>query len=344
MERAIEWQKKGMGLVNSWGLVQVATRITSEQFNAIRDIWLQGELTVRWRVSFPGPLNIPRTGNLSDIGDDWLRISGASAGAVPGGADTLGHWTSRTPLAKLDVSDEEGGALSRWPQGRAQLLETLRYGWSIPNTHVKGDIAVSQFLDVMEEARRTAVVRSSNQRLTMDHMMELNRQDIDRIGKLGVIPSNMMRDIFHAEHEGGASDYQAVFGADYVNTMLPLKEYVDRGVRPTLEADTSDLVTGRPLWTIEKAICRCVDGNPRVWAAAQRVTREEALRMKTIWAAAYTGDQDKQGSLEAGKLADLVVLAGDYTTVAEDKISDLKVLLTIVGGRVAYADDSLGLK
>ena len=61
--------------------------------------------------------------------------------------------------------------------------------------------------------------------------------------------------------------------------------------------------------------------------------------MKTIWAAEYVGDENKLGSLEAGKLADLVVLDGDYMSVPEDQISELEAVLTIVGGRIVYSRD-----
>ena len=53
MEKVIPWHKKAMKLVNSWGLTTVVTRIKPEQFTALRAIWLQNELTVRWRVGFP---------------------------------------------------------------------------------------------------------------------------------------------------------------------------------------------------------------------------------------------------------------------------------------------------
>ena len=59
--------------------------------------------------------------------------------------------------------------------------------------------------------------------------------------------------------------------------------------------------------------------------------------MKTTWAAAYVGDQKILGSLEAGKLADLVVVDGDYMSVPEDQISELEVILTIVGGKVVFS-------
>lgn len=330
MEKVIPWHKKAMKLVNSWGLTTVVTRVTPEQFTALRAIWLQNELTVRWRVGFPGPLDIPRTGNLSDIGDDWLRISGASGGmAVPGSEAALGHWSSKVPPGPDEIST--------WPLRRRQFLDALRYGWSIPNTHIKGDIAVREVLDVFEEALKRPVVRNPNQRLTMDHMAEINDQDILRIKELGVIPSSQMIDLFCNEHPEGSSGYQSVFGADYVDRMLPIKKYLELGIHPTVEADSGDEGHGSPLWGIEKLVCRCVDGSSRVWGRMQRISRQDALRMKTIWAADYAGDKNTLGSLEPGKLADLVVLDRDYLSVPEEQISDLKVILTIVGGKVAHS-------
>jgi predicted amidohydrolase YtcJ len=329
-EKAILWHKRTMELVNSWGLTMAVTRIRADQFNSLREIWLQDQLSVRWRVGFPGPLDISKTGNISDIGDDWLRISGAGGGmAVPGSEAALDHWSTQIP-----ATAEE---LAGWPQRRRQLLEALQYGWSTPNSHIKGNIAVRAVLDVIEEAQQAPIVKSSNQRLTMDHMMEINDEDIARIKKLGVIPSSSLKNLFSDQHAEGSSSYQAVFGADYVNEMLPLKKYLDSGIRPTVEADMGDEMLGRPLWTIGKAVCRCVDGSSRIWGKEQKVSRQNALRMKTIWAAAYVGDEEKLGSLEAGKLADLVVLDKDYMSVPEDQISDLQVLLTFVGGKLVYS-------
>ena len=330
-EKAIFWQKQTMGLVNSWGLTMVVTRVTPDHFNSLREIWLQDQLTVRWRVAFPGPLDIPNTGNVSDIGDDWLRISGAGGGFVPGSRAAFGHWSTQVPVTAEEVSG--------WPQGRRELVETLRYGWSVPNSHIVGNIAVRAVLDAMEEALQDPIVRSSNQRLTMDHMVELFDEDFARIKNLDVIASITMKNLFSDEHARGSSSYQAVFGADYVNNMVPLKTYLDSGIRTTVEADMGDEMLGRPLWTIGKAVCRCVDGSTRIWNAGQKVSRQDALRMKTTWAAEYVGDEKKLGSLEAGKLADLVVVDGDYMSVPEDQISELEVFLTIVGGKVVHSSN-----
>jgi predicted amidohydrolase YtcJ len=68
----------------------------------------------------------------------------------------------------------------------------------------------------------------------------------------------------------------------------------------------------------------------------QKITREEALRIYTNNGAYMLQQEDRLGSLEVGKYADLVVLRDDYLTVPEDKIRDVKVLLTMVGGKVTY--------
>ena len=255
---------------------------------------------------------------------------------VGGPSSTLGIWTSR----KDPSPQVEASLLSRWDQSRSQLLEALRYGWSIPNSHVKGNVAVSKILGVVEEARETPIVRSSNQRFTMDHMYEVDDRDIDRLKTLGFIPSSTIgRDIF-SESAMGSDAYEAVLGTEYVNKMFPLKKYLEAGIRPTLEADMGDEVTGKPLFTMGKAVCRCVDGSTRVWGRDQKVSREDALRMKTIWAAAYTGDEKILGSIEPGKLADLVVLNGDYMTVPEDRIAEIPMWMTLVGGRIVYETDA----
>ncbi len=73
-----------------------------------------------------------------------------------------------------------------------------------------------------------------------------------------------------------------------------------------------------------------------MWAPQEKVTRKEALWMKTRWVAYISGDEDKLGSIEEGKLADFAILDGDYLNVPEEQISDIPVVMTVVGGQVMY--------
>ena len=74
----------------------------------------------------------------------------------------------------------------------------------------------------------------------------------------------------------------------------------------------------------------------RVWGADQAVDRRQALRMVTIDAAFFIGEEKMLGSIEPGKFADLVVLNGDYMAVPDDRIDELEAAITIVGGKIVY--------
>ena len=96
------------------------------------------------------------------------------------------------------------------------------------------------------------------------------------------------------------------------------------------QSDTPAALVG-----IQRFVTR-TDEQGRVWGLREAITREDGLRMATIWNARYTGDEKKLGSIEVGELADMVVLDGDYMTVPDDKLRDLRVDLTIVDGRIVY--------
>ena len=73
-----------------------------------------------------------------------------------------------------------------------------------------------------------------------------------------------------------------------------------------------------------------------MWNPDEKLSRREALHMYGLWAARYTGEEDLLGSIETGKLADLVVLGGDFMTFPEDELDKLRVLMTVVDGKVIY--------
>lgn len=117
--------------------------------------------------------------------------------------------------------------------------------------------------------------------------------------------------------------------------MTPVQSYIQAGIKPVAESDHGTEPYSRPLWNIERYVAR-TDAEGRVWGSQEKVSREQALWMYTNWAAYYTGEEKTLGTIEAGKLADLVVLEKDYMTVPENEISDIPVLMTVVRGKVVY--------
>jgi predicted amidohydrolase YtcJ len=131
--------------------------------------------------------------------------------------------------------------------------------------------------------------------------------------------------------------------------IQPVKDLVSAGIPVHLEGGKPD---EPPLWRIERFVTRVAryatrserarraggsDAQPaRVWGPDQAIDRRQALRMVTVDAAFFIGEEKMLGSIEPGKYADLVVLNGDYLTVADDRIDELEPVMTIVGGRVVF--------
>jgi predicted amidohydrolase YtcJ len=130
--------------------------------------------------------------------------------------------------------------------------------------------------------------------------------------------------------------------------VQPVKTLVDAGLNVHFEGGKPD---EPPLWRVERFVTRVARyatrserarraGAPpaedRTWGKEFAVNRSQALRMVTISAARFIGEEKMLGTIERGKYADLVVLNGDYMGVAEDEIDELYPMMTIVGGRIVF--------
>lgn len=117
----------------------------------------------------------------------------------------------------------------------------------------------------------------------------------------------------------------------------PFRQILDSGV---VVSAGSDAGTYTPwVWIYHMTTGKTSSGDPIL--ANQRITRMEALRISTIGGAWFAQEEDRLGSIEPGKLADLVVLSDDYLTVADEDLRSLKSVLTLVGGEIVYSDGSV---
>ncbi len=116
--------------------------------------------------------------------------------------------------------------------------------------------------------------------------------------------------------------------------VTPLRAYLDAGIPISLGTDTP-VVPYPPLWVLYHFITRDTI-SAGVMGEDQKLTREEALRAMTIGGAELTFEEDVKGSLEPGKLADLVVLPEDILTCEPKRIRDMEVDLTMVGGKIVF--------
>ncbi len=129
-----------------------------------------------------------------------------------------------------------------------------------------------------------------------------------------------------------------VLGPEAALRAPPIKTGLKMGLMVAAGTDSDQVAPYNPFvslrWLLDG---KAIDGT-KMRGPDESPTREEALRMYTINAAWFSSDDDKRGSIEPGKYADLAVLSDDYMTVPVDKIADLHSLLTMVGGKPVYAE------
>ena len=298
--------------------------------------------------------------NMSRIGDNMLRIVGlripAVGGNVPGGDAWMlkpkirpypDRWGNESPFGgriQEQVAVEKGAKETF--RGRDVLIQATRFGWDVSCDHCVGDRSFREVINAFEEGLKDLVVTRPKQRLTTNHTPMAQADDIKRAVKLGVWSSVSTGHVL-----GGASgrDLEAgilMYGADGLNRMAaPIKSFRLAGGHPSLEGtmwpDTDPRgqlgVGGKSaFFWIGKAITRKDEVHGRVWNKDEALTRQEALWASTLWSAEQLAEDKELGSIEVGKEADLVILDGDYMTVPDEDIGEIRILLTMVGGRVVY--------
>lgn len=126
-------------------------------------------------------------------------------------------------------------------------------------------------------------------------------------------------------------------GTDAAKQAPPIAEGLKVGLVLSGGTDGPRMAPYNPFVTLEWLVTGRTVSGTSLRTKGQSATREQALRILTVNSAWMAGDDDRRGTLEAGKWADLLVLSDDYFAVPEDGISKVKPMLTFVGGKVEYA-------
>ena len=205
-------------------------------------------------------------------------------------------------------------------------------------THAIGDEAISTILDLY-----TDIVKErgeADRRFRIEHAQHLAAKDFDRFAQLHVIASVQP---YHAIDDGRF--VESYIGHDRSSRTYAFRTLLDHGVRLALGTDW-EVAPLEPMLTVYAAVTRAtLDGkNPQGWFPEQKLTVAEAVEAYTMGSAYAEFQESKKGSITPGKLADLVLLSDDIFTIAPEKIRDVRVLKTVVGGKVVYDSPTGGAK
>ena len=337
---------------NEAGLTSTIDRSQGpEGFRVYQALRQQNQLTVRSTVTYlitgqgtPDQVRreIESIPFVTGMGDEWFRVGPikvvADGGILIGTAYLREPYGTHTGIYGYD-DPEYRGVLS---VPRENLIEMARVanrlGWQM-TAHTTGGGATDALLDAYEAANRDRPI--GDRRFTVTHGNFPNPKAIERARRLGVAFDSQPAWL----HLDGAA-IKDVFGPERMRDFLPLKSMFDAGVIVAGGSDHMIRLDSRtainpynPFFGMWMAITRRTRDGATL-GADQAITREQALRMWTLNGAWMTFEEKTKGSIEPGKLADMVVVSKDFLHCPVDEIKDIEALLTVVGGQVVY--DGLG--
>jgi predicted amidohydrolase YtcJ len=321
-EQSVAGTRQFFRELNRLGLTGVSDpggfNLTAESYRPLFQVWRDRELTVRVIYS----LFAQRRGKeLEDIqamtqmlpmgfGDDWLRFNGIGENV------TWGLYNNDAPT---DAQKQQYYELARWAASRGMTL----------TQHWNNNKSVHHLLDVIE--RVNTEVPIAKLRWSVVHLNDATQDSLARMKALGL--GWLMQNAMYFQGEAFLRER----GNEAMRLTPPIKTALNMGLTVGGGTDAHRVMSYNPFVSLQWMLDGRTVGGTATRDADETPSREEALRLYTLGSTWFTHDEGRRGSLRAGKLADLAVLAQDYMTMPAGEIGTLTSLLTMVGGRIVYA-------
>ena len=237
-----------------------------------------------------------------------------------------------------DAPDTSGFLTVKAEELRPMLVEALRKGIQV-ETHAIGDRANRFILDEYEAAFKAVPPgqrKVAEPRWRVEHAQIVNPADIPRFAKLGVIPSmqpsHAIGDLFFAPKR---------LGIERLAGAYAWESFIKSGVVVPGGSD-APVERGEPMIEFYAAVARKDQKgfSGEGWHPEEAVTREQALKMFTLWPAYAAFEEKLRGTIETGKLADLTILSADIMTIPELQILKTRCVMTVINGEIVYEGNS----
>jgi len=316
---------------------EIVTR--AEEIRPYVELMTKGELPIRVRLyirvweSQIGLDTLLNLGIQSNFGDRWLKIAGVKM-SVGGGISG-----SNAALYK-EYSDEPGNfGVIRIPQpDLVDLISKANESGLQCAVHALGDKDLDLVLDAFEVAFKRKNGKALRHRVEHAGDWFLTPERRQRIGELGLIPVPNINFLYTF-----GDGVMVTLGPERaLESAFPLRSMLKEGLLLVSGSDGPNLEPADPLRDIGTAVLRRTEHGLEV-NPSETIPVEEALRMFTINAAYTEFEEANKGSIEPGKLADLVVLERDPLSVKPEEIKDIGVVMTIIDGEIAYKNETTTL-
>jgi len=262
-------------------------------------------------------------GLMTGFGDEWIRV-GANSEHTCDGSFSERTMSRSTPYP--DTNPPYYGNITTTQDALNAWAENVHRAGIQVNCHANGDVAIEMVLTAYERAMQLYPRPDTRPKIT--HCTLVNDDIIRRMKAIGAIPAVFNTYLYYN------SDKFHFYGETLMEHCLAFRTFLDAGIPA---AAGSDFPPGPfdPRIAIQGMVTR-KGWNGETWGADQQVSIDEAIRINTLNGAFDTHEEAIKGSISAGKLADYVVLAEDPHTVDVEKIKDIEIVRTVIGGKTKY--------
>jgi hypothetical protein len=326
-EQTLQLNRDGLAYISKQFVRYGLTSVHHEggDLYALQQVRERGDLLHRVSYEASGRvLESMITGGISSgFGDEWIRLGATSEHTVDGSFSerTMALSTPYpgvTPPYKGNITETQD-TLNAW-------IERVHRAGIQVNCHANGDVAIDMVLIAVERAQKLAPRADARPKIT--HCTLINDDVIRRMKTFGVVPAPFTSYAYYN------TDKFHFYGEELMKRSMAYRTFLDAGI---VAAAGSDFSPGpfAPLMGMQGMVTR-KGWNGETWGANQRISVEEALRINTLNGAYNSHEEAIKGSITPGKLADFVVLADDPHTVDKEKIKDISIVRTVVGGSTNY--------
>jgi hypothetical protein len=330
--------KHAMQYFNEFGLTSaISAAVDPATLRAHQRVRQRGEATLRISAMYAptGGLNpsmtldewelfFSRIGVASDFGDDWLSYSGVKL-QIDGGM------TLRTAAMRdgyPDDRDYKGTIVIEPSRFNALVATANRYGWRV-GVHAVGDAAIDRVLDAYELADAERSIKG--RRFIVIHGSLMRRDQMERAKRLDVRVDAQNSFLWDK-----AATVARFLGKETADRAFPMRTMIDvMGLDAVAQGTDYPINLLDPFVNIYVMVTR-KDKNGDVFGAGERISREEAIRLYTSAAARYSFAEQKTGTIEPGKYADMTVISDDILSVPDEAIKDIVAIRTIVEGETVF--------
>jgi hypothetical protein len=291
--------------------------------SALQEIRARGDLHHRVSYEASGRVldSMIAGGIMTGFGDEWIKLGATSEHTVDG---SFSERTMALSTAYAGTS-YKGNVTETQDDLNAWIEKVHRAGIQV-NCHANGDVAIDMYLTAFERAQKLLPRADARPKIT--HCTLINDDLVRRIKAVGAVPAMFTTYAYYN------SDKFPFYGEELMKRCMAYRTLLDAGVHAAAGSDFSPGPFA-PLMGIQGMVTR-TGWDGKTWGANQRISVDEALKVNTINGAYASREESSKGSITAGKLADFVVLADDPHTVSQDKIKDIQIVRTVVGGSAVF--------